>query len=360
YGSAKLVEELRDLVELLPEGRFRVNLKWFGYQRDGGPTSVAFEERWGTPRQAESEITERDKDIAFALQDLIEESALHVARALRKAAGSPHLCLGGGLALNSVMNTRVLLEAGFDDVFIQPASGDSGNALGAALWVWHEQIGQPRRWSMDHAFWGESWSDEDCAAALARTGVEHHRVADPGAEAAKRLAEGRVVGWFQGRAEAGPRALGARSILADPRRAEMRDVVNFRVKRREWFRPFAPSVLDERGAEFFDNYHPSPFMLLVLPVRSERQADVPAICHVDGTGRLQGVTRQAAPAFYDLIAHFDALTGVPMVLNTSFNLRGEPMVHRPGEAVADFTRSDMDSLVLGPYVADKPSNVPSG
>ncbi len=355
YGSPKYVDELRDLIRLEPGGGFSVDLDWFGYQKEGSPVSARFLERWGPPRQPESELTDRDKDLAFAVQDLVEESALHVARNLRTSSGSTRLCLSGGVVLNSVMNTRILQEAGFDELYIQPAAGDAGNALGAALWAWHEQLGHPRSWQMTHAFYGESWSDEDCAVALRRAGVGLSPAANPSEEAATRLAAGKVVGWFQGRAEAGPRALGARSILADPRRAEMRDVVNERVKRREWFRPFAPSVLHERGAEYFDRYHPSPFMLLVLPIAEDKQAVIPATAHVDGTGRVQSVTREFNPAFYEVIERFGALTGVPVVLNTSFNLRGEPMVHRPGEAVTDFLRSEMDSLILGHWVADKPS-----
>lgn len=353
YGTSKYVEELRDLVSLHPDGSFSVNLEWFGYQREGPPVSPAFVARYGPARVPESELTERDKDLAYALQELTEESALHVARALRRSSGCSRLCLSGGLALNSVMNTRLLEEAGFEDVFIQPAAGDAGNALGAALWTWHEHFGQPRSWRMTHAFHGEEWGDADCETALRRAGVAYHRVADPAAAAAERLAAGKVVGWFQGRAEAGPRALGARSILADPRRAEMRDVVNARVKRREWFRPFAPSVLHEAGPDYFERYHPSPFMLLVLPISEGKRPVIPACAHVDGTGRVQSVTADANGAFHAVIERFAALTGVPVVLNTSFNLRGEPMVHRPGEAVTDFARSDMDSLVLGPYVTDK-------
>ncbi|HLH99363.1 MAG TPA: carbamoyltransferase [Acidimicrobiales bacterium] len=356
YGSDKYAAELRDLLVLQPDGRFAVDLRWFGYQREGAPVSPAFVERWGEARVPESELTEHHKDLAFAVQDLIEEAALHLARHLRESTGARRLCLSGGLALNSVMNARILQEAGFDDIWIQPAAGDAGNALGAALWLWHQHLGKPRDWQMSHAFWGESFSDDDALVALRRAGLDFTWVDDREDQVARRLAEGKVVGWFQGRAESGPRALGARSILADPRRAEMRDVVNERVKRREWFRPFAPSVLHERGSEYFDHYHPSPFMLLVLPIKASKRDEIPAVTHVDGTGRVQSVTREFNPAFYEVIRAFGERTGVPVVLNTSFNLRGEPMVHRPGEAIADFLRSEMDSLVLGPYVVDKPAS----
>lgn len=353
YGSAKLVDEVKDLIRLLPGGRYEVDLSWFGYQVEGPPVSARFVERFGPAREPESELTEQAKDLAYAVQELIEEAALHVARGLRAVSDSPNLCLSGGLVLNSVMNERIYREAGFDDVWIQPAAGDAGNALGAALCVWHQHLGHPRGWRMEHAFYGEAWSEADQEAALRRAGLAYRRVDDPGAEAAARLADGKVVGWFQGRAEAGPRALGARSILADPRRAEMRDVVNDRVKRREWFRPFAPSVLHERGHEWFDGYHPAPFMLTVLPILPSRRSEIPAVTHVDGTGRVQSVTQAFNPAFHDLITKFGERTGVPVVLNTSFNLRGEPMVHRPAEAIRDYLRSDMDSLFLGPFATDK-------
>lgn len=354
YGTPRLVSAVRDLITLEPGGGYRVNFEWFGYQREGPPVSDAFVARFGPARPPESELTDQAKDLAFAVQQLIEEAALHIARALRASSGRDKLCLSGGLVLNSVMNERLYREAGFDDVYIQPAAGDAGNALGAALWVWHEQLGRPRAWQMDHAFYGEEWSDADHTAAYRRAGLSFRQVADPGAEAARRLADGKVVGWFQGRAEAGPRALGARSILADPRRAEMRDVVNEKVKRREWFRPFAPAVLDEHGHEWFDGYHPAPFMLTVLPIRAEKRAEIPAVTHVDGTGRVQSVSAASNPTFHDVISKFGEMTGVPVLLNTSFNLRGEPMVHRPAEAVRDFLRSEMDSLFLGSFVADKP------
>jgi carbamoyltransferase len=356
YGRDKLVGELADLVRRTPDGLFRVNLAWFAYHREGGWLSRPFLERFGPPRTPESAIAERHQDLAFAVQDLLEETALHVARALRQRSGLPDLCLAGGVALNSVMNSRLLREAGFERIFIQPAASDAGNALGAALWVWHQRLGRPRGPAMTHAFHGAAWTEREQANALAGQGLEVRTVADPAEEAARLLADGRIVGWFQGRAEVGPRALGARSILADPRRAETKDLVNARVKRREAFRPFAPSVLDEHGPEFFDGYHPNPFMLLVQPVRADRRAQIPAVTHVDGTARLQSVTAAENPLYHRLITRFAAHTGIPVILNTSFNLRGEPIVHRPAEAVADFRRSDMDALFLGSLLATKPGS----
>jgi carbamoyltransferase len=353
YGRDKLAGELADLIQRTPDGLFRVNLAWFSYHREGGWLSRQFLERYGPPRDPESAITERHQDLAFAVQDLLEETALHVARTLRRRSGLPDLCLAGGVALNSVMNSRLLREAGFERIFIQPAASDAGNALGAALWVWHQRLGRPRGQPMTHAFHGADWSERNQAEALANQGLQVRTVADPAEGAARLLADSRIVGWFQGRAEVGPRALGARSILADPRRAETKDIVNDRVKRREGFRPFAPSVLDEHGPDFFDGYASNPFMLLVQPVRPDRRAQIPAVTHVDGTARLQSVTAAENPLYHRLISRFAAHTGVPVVLNTSFNLRGEPIVHRPGEAVADFLRSDMDALFLGNLLATK-------
>jgi carbamoyltransferase len=354
YGRDKLAVELSDMVRRTPDGLFRVNLDHFAYQREAGWVSRRFIQRYGPPRVPESELTELHENLAYAVQDLIEEAALHMARSLRHRTGSCNLCLGGGVALNSVMNARLLREAGFERVFIQPAASDAGNALGAALWLWHHQLGRPRLEPMEHAFWGPEFSTTACEEALERRGLRAEQVADAPAEAARLLADSRIVGWFQGRAEVGPRALGARSILADPRRADMKDVVNARVKRREAFRPFAPSVLDERGPRWFECYHPNPFMLLVLPVLPERRERIPAVTHVDGSARVQAVSEASNRAFHRLIAEFERRTGVPVVLNTSFNLRGEPIVLRPDEAVHDFLASDMDALFLGDLLVRKP------
>jgi carbamoyltransferase len=288
------------------------------------------------------------------VQAVLEETSLHVGRSLQRRTQSPRLCLSGGVALNSVMNRILLTDAGFDDVWIQPAASDAGNALGAALWVWHVAMERPRSWCMEHAYLGREFSAEAIRGALASAQVPFRPVADPAAEAARLVADGRVVGWFQGRAEIGPRALGSRSILADARRPDMQDIVNHQVKRREWFRPFAPSVMAEEADRYFVDYYPNAYMLLVQPVRPERRHEVPAITHVDGTARLQTVRQDCNPLYHRLISEFYRLTGVPMVLNTSFNLRGEPIVHRPEEAVADYLRSGMDALVIGNCLAEKP------
>jgi carbamoyltransferase len=353
YGRDRLALAFRDLLSLTRDGRFRVNLSWFAYHREGGWLARRFLDRYGPPRVPESELTERHEDVAFAVQDLVEEAGLHVTRALHRLTGSRNLCLAGGVALNSVMNARLLRETEFDHVFIQPAASDAGNALGAALWVWHQVLGRARGWSMDHAFWGPEWSDATHKDVLAARKLPLREVGNPPAEAARLLAEGKIVGWVQGRAEVGPRALGARSILADPRRAEMKDIVNSQVKHREGFRPFAPSVIHERGAEYFEGYYPSPFMLLVLPILRTKREAIPSVTHVDGTGRLQSVTREDSPIYARVIEEFDRITGVPVLLNTSFNLRGEPIVNRPEEALNDFLNTGMDALFLGPYLIEK-------
>lgn len=353
YGTDRYAPIMRQMVRPTDDGLFRVDLSWFAYQHERGPLSDKFLDRFGPPRVPESEITAHHKDVAFGVQDLTEEVALRVARGLHELTGSPNLAMAGGVALNSVMNARLLRETPFENVFVQPAAGDAGNALGAALWVWHQRLGRPREWRMEHAFYGQEYTDRDFKEALVARKLPFREVPDREAAAAALLSESKIVGWFQGRAEVGPRALGARSILADPRRAEMKDVVNEQVKHREGFRPFAPAVLDERGADYFEGYATNPFMLLVLPIRPERRGEIPAVTHVDGTGRLQSVTAGGNSAFHRLISEFQARTGVPVVLNTSFNLRGEPIVDTPEQALLDYLNTGMDALLLGPYLLEK-------
>jgi carbamoyltransferase len=352
YGSDRYAQTFRDFVRLTPGGTFTVNLSWFRYQLEGGPLSRRFLDLFGSPRRPGSPITAHHQDVAHGVQTVTEEAALHMTRALHAMTGSKNLALAGGVALNSVLNGRLLAETPFERIFIQPAAGDAGNALGAALRVWHHQMGRPRRWRMEHAYLGPGYEEADFKQALIGCGLPVRRVGNPAAEAAGLLAESKIIGWFQGRAEVGPRALGARSILADPRRPETKDLLNAEVKHREGFRPFAPSVLHEKGAEYFDGYHPSPFMLLVLPVALDKRGVIPAVTHVDGTGRLQTVD-QANGLFYRLIKEFEQRTGVPVVLNTSFNVAGEPIVNRPSEAVSDFLHTGINALFLGPYLVEK-------
>jgi carbamoyltransferase len=352
YGSDSYVPVFRDFVRLTPDGLFRVNLKWFRYHLETGPLAKRYHDRFGPPRVPESDLTEHHQDVAFAVQAITEEAGVHIARALHESTGSANLALGGGLALNSAMNARLLDETPFEHVFIQPAAGDAGNALGAALYVWHQALGKPRDWQMEHAFMGPEYRRADFEELLAERQLPSRAVADPAGEAAELLASSKIVGWFQERAEVGPRALGARSILADPRRPEMKDVVNAKVKHREPFRPFAPSVLHERGPEYFENYYRNPFMLLILPIRREKRDVIPAVTHVDGSGRMQSVGDES-PLFRRLISAFERKTGVPVVLNTSFNVRGEPIVHRPEEALTDFLDTGMDALFLGDLLVEK-------
>jgi carbamoyltransferase len=353
YGTDRYVKAFRDFVRLTPDGLFKVNLTWFRYQVEAGPLSKRFLDRFGPPRIPESPISEHHQDVAFGVQAVTEEAALHVARALHAMTRSRNLALAGGVALNSVMNARLLAETPFENIFIQPAAGDAGNALGAALHVWHHVLGNPRAWRMDHAFFGPEYTDAEFKELLAARKLPFREVVDPASEAADLLAKSKIVGWFQGRSEVGPRALGARSILADPRKAEMKDIVNAEVKHREGFRPFAPSVLDERGSEYFEGYYPNPFMLLVLPIKKDKQDVIPAVTHIDGTGRLQSVMRQGNALYYRLIEEFERRTGVPIILNTSYNLRGEPIVHTPDQALADFLNTGMDALMLGRYMLEK-------
>ncbi|MDP9226054.1 MAG: carbamoyltransferase, partial [Actinomycetota bacterium] len=331
---------------------------WAGWHLERTPLSTRFLQRFGPPRAAGAPLTELHEDVAFAVQAVTEEAALHMAASAGRRWGrSLPLCLSGGVVLNSVMNVRLLQEGPFDDVFMQPAVGDAGNSLGAALYVWHAATGKPRTFEMEHASWGPGYSDAEIQRALDERKLAYRKVADPAEEAAELIAQGKITSWFQGRAEAGPRALGNRSILADPRLPDMKDTLNHQVKHRESFRPFAPSVLAEATSEWFDNAYPSPFMLLVLPIAAERRNQVPAVNHVDGTGRLQTVTSTSNPAFRRVIEGLHRRTGVPMVLNTSFNDKGEPIVCSPTDALRTYYATGIDALVIGPFVLEKQPRV---
>ncbi|MGH7395550.1 MAG: carbamoyltransferase C-terminal domain-containing protein, partial [Candidatus Methylomirabilales bacterium] len=297
-------------------------------------------------------------DIAASIQKITEDVLIRMAQHLYQATRCPRLCIAGGVGLNSVANYKILRETPFEEIYIQPAAGDAGGALGAALYAYHVLLGKPRTFTMEHAFWGEEYGPAAVAAAGRARAFPWEEIEDDEAlldRVVDALIQGKVVGWYQGRFEWGPRALGNRSILADPRSENMKDIVNIKIKFREPFRPFAPSVLEEAAEDYFDipdvkRHYPARFMLYVTPVKSTK---VPAITHVDGSGRLQTVQRDLNPRYARLLEKFGEATGVPLVLNTSFNLKGEPIVTTPDEALDTFMRSGMDMLVLGNAIMEK-------
>ena len=376
YGQPGYADEFRRIVRV-GNGNgigFRLGLKYFSHQhtgpemtwRDNGKSpelgklfSPSLEQRLGPTRPAGEPVGQKQKDMAASLQAVLEEAYFGLLDPLYERCHERAVCLAGGVAFNCVANGRIFERTPFTDVYIQPAAGDAGLAIGAAYYVYHQILGQPRRFVMDHAYWGPKFTPEQIREAVEKSPILNAgcSIANLPEEelvriTAKHIADGKVLGWFQGRQEWGPRALGNRSILVDPRRAEMKDVLNARIKHREPFRPFAPSILEECTAEYFDCSYPSPFMSLAYSVRPEKRATIPAPTHVDGTGRLQTVSRQTNPLYWALIKEFQKLTGVPVLLNTSFN-ENEPIVLRPEEAINCFLRTKMDVLVLGNYVIEK-------
>ena len=381
YGEPKYVDEVRRVVQVYEDGSLHLDLSYFTFPHHTRRTfSRKLEGLFGAPRDPKARfLTDRTSryddptpptrgeiernqyyaDVAASIQAVTEDILLRMARHLHARTGLRRLCLAGGVALNSVANFRILTETPFEEIYVQPAAGDAGGALGAALYAQHVLLGQPRRFILEHAAWGDDHDGAPIADFLTRNGLcaEHlddedrllERVVDF-------LAQGKVVGWLQGRFEWGPRALGHRSILADPRRAEMKDIVNTKIKFREPFRPFAPSVLEEKAGDFFAlqdvaRHFPARFMLYVVPVR--RPDLLPAVTHADGTGRLQIVRRATNPRYHRLLERFADATGVPVLLNTSFNLKGEPIVNTPADALRTFRASDMDALVLDHWVVLK-------
>ncbi|GII78470.1 carbamoyltransferase [Sphaerisporangium rufum] len=354
YGTPRYADAFADLVRLGPDGGYELDLSWFRHHATGKhQMSRRFLDRFGPPRLKErAPVAQHYADIAYALQHTLERTGLHVARWLQAETGHTRLATAGGVALNSVMNGRILLETPFEDFFAQPAAADDGSALGAALLLGVGGLGLPRPRG-EYIFLGPSFGEAEMERALAEAGVDYRRTGDIAATTAAALTEGRIVGWFQGRMECGPRALGNRCILADPRRADSKDRLNEKVKHREPFRPFAPSCLAERSGEYFASDHPSPVMLLVFDVLDHQRERVPAITHADGTARVQTVSERDNPLYHALISRFAELTGVPMVVNTSFNDNEEPIVRTPEEAVRCYLKTDMDALALGPFWTEK-------
>jgi carbamoyltransferase len=376
YGEPRYIREIESLVNLRDGGMFELDLSYFSHWSDGvtmtwadGEPTIGrvftpkLEQLLGKARQRCEPLQPKHEAIAASLQVAFERAQVHVLRQVFEATKNPRLCLAGGCAMNSVANGKIRENTPFRDVYIQPASGDNGTALGAAFDAWHVSPGRPRTFVMEHGYWGPSFDDSAIAAALSgqagairAAGCSERRWDDEAeldAWTATQIAAGRVVGWFQGRMEWGARALGNRSIVADPRRADMRDIINTRIKFRERFRPFAPSVAVEAIDDFFVGAVPDPFMLQVYPIRPDKRAVVPAVTHVDGSGRLQTVSRESNPRYWNLLKAFERVSGVPMLLNTSFN-ENEPIVLRPQEALDCFLRTHMDVLVMGRHVVERP------
>ena len=387
YGTPRYLDEVWRLVRQTDQGGFRLEMDYFSYHYSTHTSFTRkFERLFGPPRDPKApfvtgefgdeldqdaglrRMSQHYADIAASIQRVTEELMLTLARQLYEETQLPRLCLAGGVAYNSVANGRILRETPFRDIYIQPAAGDSGGAVGAALYAYHALLQQPRRFVMQHAYWGKQYSADAIAEAIHRHGLAATRWDDEGQlvrRTAQQLGQGRVVGWYQGRSEWGPRALGNRSILADPRRKDMKAIVNRKIKFREPFRPFAPSILDRSVHQFVDypaekSLAPATFMLAVSPIRPECREIIPAVTHVDGTGRLQAVERDGNPLYFKLIEAVEQETGVPVVLNTSFNLKGEPIVNSPDDAISTFERSDMDTLVMGPFAIEKaPRRLPA-
>lgn len=374
YGEPLHVEAMRKIVLLQDDGSFRLNLDCFrharekvAYEWDNGEPHVGtlfsegLEALIGPARAPGSELTQTHKDFARSVQAMYEEAFFHLLAAVHARHGGDAICIAGGCGMNSVANGKIYSRSPFSKAYIQSAAGDAGGAIGAAFAVWHEQ-GNPRSFVMDHAYWGPHATPDQLAtlvethkAAIEAAGCTITHVADEGelcARTASAIAAGRVIGWFQGRMEWGPRALGNRSILGDPRRADMKDILNLKIKRRESFRPFAPSVLAEAVPGWFTETDDVPFMMQVYPIQPDKRHLIPAVCHVDGSGRLQTVSSETNPRYHRLISAFEAQTGIPMLLNTSFN-ENEPVVCKPEEALDCFLRTKMDVLVVGDWFIER-------
>ena len=357
YGKPRFYDLIMDkLIRVADDGSFKMNMKYFAYDYGLTMTNKKFEELFGIPgRDPESKLNEDHFDIAMSVQKVTEEIVLRMARALHEETGLKKLCMAGGVALNCVANGRLLRETPFEEIFIQPAAGDAGGAVGVASFIYNSILNNPREWTWEHAYIGPEYSNENIKKYLDKNKIKYNYLETPDLldRTARLIDEQNVVGWFQGRMEFGPRALGNRSILADARNPENKDVVNMKIKFRESFRPFAPSVLEERASDYFElNGYKSPYMLLVAQVH-ESMRHVPSITHVDGSARIQTVDRKSNPLYYDLIKNFEKRTGCPVIINTSFNVRGEPIVCTPHDAYLCFMRTNMDHLVMGNFHLDK-------
>lgn len=356
YGEPSRVDDFRKLITIHDDGSYTLNMDYFAFHYSTErPYSEKLVELLGEPRAAEGPVEARHQEIAASLQAVLEEALLKIFEHLRERTGSGNICLAGGVALNGVANWRVFKRSGFDEIYIQPASSDSGGALGAAVFISNAVLGAPRNGVMESALLGPQFSNEDVEAFLQGVGAQYRHLDEEDLidETARLIHEGAIVGWFQGRMEYGPRALGCRSILANPCDPAMKDLLNARVKFREEFRPFAPAVLEEKASDYFEIDRPAPFMLLVPQVKDGKAGEIPSVTHVDQSARVQTVSERINPRFHRLIGAFERLSGVPVVINTSFNVRGEPIVCTPREAYNCFSHTDIDYLVMNDFLVEK-------
>jgi carbamoyltransferase len=369
YGEKRFVSQVRDVVRT-ERDQVRLNLDYFVHHSTGVEMtwdncqpkigkvySEKMPQVFGPPRVLGTELTQNHMDLAASVQTVLEENYFALLNFIQKQTGQKTVCLAGGVALNCVANGMIFERSDFRDVYVQPASHDAGTSFGAALYVQHQVLNRPRSYVMRHCYYGPEYSDAEINKDLDAIGCRYHQLND--AELIERtveqIADGKILGWFQGRMEFGPRALGNRSILADPRRTDMKDILNNRIKYREPFRPFCPSILAERVGDYFETDYPSPFMVMAYKIRPEQRERIPAVTHGDGTGRLQTVERDVNPLYWSLIHRFEEVAGVPVLLNTSFN-ENEPIVYTPAQAIDCFLRTRMDALSIGKFILYKTEN----
>jgi carbamoyltransferase len=355
YGQPTYLDRFRQIITVKQDGSFKMDQSFFGFSRGSRMYTHKFLRMFGKERKAGEPIKDRHRDIAASLQKFIEETVVTMARHIYNETKIDKLCLAGGLFLNCIANNRILEETPFKEVFIQPAAGDSGGALGVAIYIYNSILGNKRNYIMSTSCLGPEFSQNYIKKILHREGLNFKELGDSTLfkYIAEKISDNRVIGWFQGRMEFGPRALGNRSILANPCNLKMKDILNSRVKKRESFRPYAPAVLEERAKDFFELKNLSPFMLFASRVKEEKKKIIPAVTHVDGTARVQTVNRHTYPRLWNLNKEFDNITAVPVIINTSFKLIGEPMVCTPEDAISSYKRSQMDYLVLGNCVVER-------